>query len=995
MSGAEEEALSPDEMRRRLYQTFKKKGFLDTLKTQLRHQLIRELKQPAAGAAMGAQPAVLGASNSLVVEHLRGCGYEYTLSVFCPEAGVAGDQVFPTRDLLQLMNVGPGSPLYKTLTSGLEKRSEKGFLMDLLAALAGHHLHKEGVDIDTQTNTSKAFKESLVEKMQAIDEEYELLRSRGSSWQSFESKLAEYRKGIVEQAQAELEAKLQHFKDAEISKVKMEEREKARKEILEARRDMERTYEMKSEALMSREKNAIDRLQKQQQIEEKEIYMQRQTLLKEIETARNRESELRQKGEAFEKTCKLQEEKNRTMEELLRRREVAVKTMEDTYDQKLKNELTRYQLELKDENVKRTEKLTEDEKRNQAETVRLQKEASALEVKQEEHRRACAEVKYLQVELSTTQSQNSLLSQQNHLLRDKLETVSDYPALKKEKAELLSLIRLLKTQLEEAQEENQHLRQAALSQPSQEHLALQSELNRLELDWKLQKEEFENQKRVLQTQLQHEVEGAGQLKAQLLECEERTRWMTAHSEEMKMRLQLTQQALENEVLRNPKPSLVDRSVLHRSADKMVPPDLYIDGAILRGQAGYGDVCEAGMSARGIRHHRTHCASPDSDVELMAGARARIQELEKEADMLEEAYRKYQQRDVRSIVSHILPEKLQPPLQLPGHGATRLPAAAQHRDQPRRVTTEHIARDLILQPYVFNTEAGLAAEPSSSPLPRRLSSTPLSLSPTLPKAEAVKDTLPASFAVLYPERQISPIPGPTIPSRDHSALLSPPRSPKSATRDHASLLQVQQEIPSLDSSPQPDKIAIEDLAEPSPEPSRIPEPLQAEGIHLCEEATEGLAVPPPGIQSSVPETDEEEDLRWELERKRREEKRQQERLEAQERELRELERLELERQLEELDKENKEKELEVEVEVLSAGQEGQEEGGQQAQLEKEPSSETNPLQRYMRMVLQGAETEREQSPRKEETDHSSPGVQVLSDKDDSIAAFSHEADDDFW
>uniref|UniRef100_A0AAY4DMW1 LisH domain-containing protein n=1 Tax=Denticeps clupeoides TaxID=299321 RepID=A0AAY4DMW1_9TELE len=705
MSGAEEEALSPDEMRRRLYQTFKKKGFLDTLKTQLRHQLIRELKQPAAGAAMGAQPAVLGASNSLVVEHLRGCGYEYTLSVFCPEAGVAGDQVFPTRDLLQLMNVGPGSPLYKTLVR---------FLMDLLAALAGHHLHKEGVDIDTQTNTSKAFKESLVEKMQAIDEEYELLRSRGSSWQSFESKLAEYRKGIVEQAQAELEAKLQHFKDAEISKVKMEEREKARKEILEARRDMERTYEMKSEALMSREKNAIDRLQKQQQIEEKEIYMQRQTLLKEIETARNRESELRQKGEAFEKTCKLQEEKNRTMEELLRRREVAVKTMEDTYDQKLKNELTRYQLELKDENVKRTEKLTEDEKRNQVIQRHIMFDPPP------------------QVELSTTQSQNSLLSQQNHLLRDKLETVSDYPALKKEKAELLSLIRLLKTQLEEAQEENQHLRQA-LSQPSQEHLALQSELNRLELDWKLQKEEFENQKRVLQTQLQHEVEGAGQLKAQLLECEERTRWMTAHSEEMKMRLQLTQQ---------------------------------------------------GMSARGIRHHRTHCASPDSDVELMAGARARIQELEKEADMLEEAYRKYQQRDVRSIVSHILPEKLQPPLQLPGHGATRLPAAAQHRDQPRRVTTEHIARDLILQPYVFNTEAGLAAEPSSSPLPRRLSSTPLSLSPTLPKAEAVKDTLPASFAVLYPERQISPIPGPTIPSRDHSALLSPPRSPKSATRDHA-------------------------------------------------------------------------------------------------------------------------------------------------------------------------------------------------------------------
>jgi hypothetical protein len=41
------------------------------------------------------------------------------------------------------------------------------------------------------------------------------------------------------------------------------------------------------------------------------------------------------------RTCKIQEEKTKTMEELLRRRELAVKTTEDTYDQKLKNELSR------------------------------------------------------------------------------------------------------------------------------------------------------------------------------------------------------------------------------------------------------------------------------------------------------------------------------------------------------------------------------------------------------------------------------------------------------------------------------------------------------------------------------------------------------------------------------------------------------------------------------------------------------------------------------
>lgn len=40
-----------------------------------------------------------------------------------------------------------------------------------------------------------------------------------------------------------------------------------------------------------------------------------------------------------------------------------------------------------------------------------------------------------------------------------------------------------------------------------------------------------------------QVERSAQLKAQLLECEERTRWMSTHSEELKQQLRHTQQGL--------------------------------------------------------------------------------------------------------------------------------------------------------------------------------------------------------------------------------------------------------------------------------------------------------------------------------------------------------------------------------------------------------------------------------------------------------------------
>lgn len=62
-----------------------------------------------------------------------------------------------------------------------------------------------------------------------------------------------------------------------------------------------------------------------------------------------------------------------------------------------------------------------------------------------------------QVELDTAQQQSSLLTQQKELLRERLDTTCDYPSLKREKAELQGQLRLLKKQLEEAQEENRFL----------------------------------------------------------------------------------------------------------------------------------------------------------------------------------------------------------------------------------------------------------------------------------------------------------------------------------------------------------------------------------------------------------------------------------------------------------------------------------------------------------------------------------------------------------
>ncbi|XP_039673299.1 oral-facial-digital syndrome 1 protein homolog isoform X1 [Perca fluviatilis] len=1093
MSSAKEDTLSPDELRKRLYQTFKNKGVLDTLKTQMRNQLIQELKHPPLTGGepvprpvtVKFEPLLVSACNSIVSDHLRTSGYEYTLSVFYPESGLCKDRVFTKGDLLQLLKIDPESALYRSLSSNKDNNDKAGFLISLLTQLTHHYTHGLCHDADTQTTGTASYGESLVEKMKMIDKEYESFNYSGEKWFSFQSKLAAHRKEIEAQMQAEMNTKMQHFKDVEIAKVRMEEKANFHKEFGKLKQELERTYEMKAKALMAREKNAIERLQKQQEIEEKNVYMQRQSVLKEIETVRNRENELRMRIEAFEKTCQIHEEKVKTTEELQRRRELAVKTMEDTHDQRLKNELSRYQLELKDSFIKRTEKLTENENQNKMETVRIQKESAVINAKLEEHSRACSELRRLQVELDTAQQQISLMTQQKELLRERLETMSDYPSLKREKAELQGQLRLLKKQLEEAQEENRLLR-ADLGQPSKEQLVLQMELRRLQSARRLDEEEFDNQKQVLQAQLQSEVERCAQLKAQLAKCEERSQWMTNHIEEIKLQLRHTQQALENEVLRNPKPSLVDRSILELNADKLVPPDIYVDRALLRARVGYDDVCEAGGPMRG--HKSPWNDSPDSDMELVAEAKARIQELQEEAETLEEAYRNYQQRAVRSTISHMLPPRpLSPQQAHPSHRpdsplrkqvshhshthsplkskvshrppspqTTRTPSYAPYdtrntvppsqprvtflEDHSQPQSTAFTDHSLHLVTESLFIRDGHPQD-ASSPPPRRLSSTshssrkkhqreiaedhnlsPMRIFPNMKSLHLIEAVAsPIAFPELSFDRRLPRDPRDEVEtSGDFSSELSPPRSPqlKSTARDQSSPPKLHPVFSSSDSSPQPEKISLEDLTGILSEPGHIPELLLDTAVPLSEEAPDGPAVPRPQDlpedpidlqgQSEVPqasgespreEDEEDEEQRWERERKERLEQRQRDQEEARERELQELERLEKEMLLQEMEQpEQRGEEEEVEEEETRIKKGADEEQKREADNDGNESKGENPLEKYMKMVLEAREKQHAQSPGREEVGHTSPEAKSLSEeKDDSIAAFSHkdEEDDDFW
>ncbi|XP_008170284.2 centriole and centriolar satellite protein OFD1 isoform X2 [Chrysemys picta bellii] len=1020
MASSEFQALSQDELRKRLYQTFKNRGVLDTLKTQLRNQLIHELMHPILSGELQPQPVssegsslLIGASNSLVADHLRSCGYEYSLSVFYPESGLEKEKVFTMQDILQLIRIHPKSSLYKSLTSGAQKENKKGFLIQMLMELTEHHLCKESRNTETQTISIPPYRESLVEKLQLIDEQFADIYPQHQKFESLEVKLIEYRKEIEDQLQAEMSEKLQHFKEVEIAKIRIEEKAQCQKEVCDLRREFERTNQAKSEALIAREKNAIERLQKQQEIEAKEVYTQRQSLLKDIEMIRTREAELKQRIEGFELAQKLQEEKNKAVDDALRRREIAVKNIEETYDQKLKNELLKYQLELKEEYIARTTRVTEDEKKNKEKSILLREETIAVNSKKEELKQVVSHAKELELELDSVKAQVLLVNKQNQLLTEKLKEIADYPLLKEEKLELQVQNKLLRQQLEETRNENLHFRDK-LTQPSAEHVACQAELRRVEHAKKLEQDEFETHKQLLEKQLQSEVERCAQLKIQLLDYETTIRKLNVQVEDLKLQLKQTQTVLENEVYRNPKPSLVDRSVIDFTGDRIVPHDIYVDGAFLKNRAVTDIVVADDVPNVGYRQHSRTCnSSPDSDLEFVAKTKARIKELEKEAEYLEEAYRNYQHRVIQGAVASRTPTKTKSPQPL--RNAVTFPLASQHRVMfvednlgsqhfslssprgPRYVTPGH---DDVLKNHLTTPRRRVSSS-------RRLSSTPLSKVERNINSHIVPEDSSESYLVSSQQSVDQPL-SPILRIGHLSSSESAPSSPTSQGQK-LSLHEQQADNQDFNDSSKPEKLAYEDLEEHDSSlkyQGDIPEQLESDVSHPSGDSVNGSnvtnAVPATATSQqdlmvdqsqSEEQKREENEKKWEEERREREERRQRERQEALEREERELEKLNEERKLtqDSLKSEEETKKTDHEVEDSEISNPDAKDN----LCDPRP----NPLEKYMKLIQQSREQElTNKSSKKEEAEEEVSLIEKLlsSEKDDSAAGVSHgEPDEDFW
>ncbi|KAK7097785.1 centriole and centriolar satellite protein ofd1-like [Littorina saxatilis] len=699
------EYLSAEELRNRLYHSLRNRGLVNSIKSQLRTNLITELQQSVQGPLTirdlepsESDPLLLRAANSLVADHLKRAKYEYTLGVFLPESGLAQDKMFKPEDLMRLLHISPQSRLYKQLWMKAEVDADKGLLWQILSELSALHsraTQESGVQVDL---TRSGPVTSLDAKLHSLEELYSSRRDElsRSNRTAVEERLLHYQRQLEDRYNSQLKLELARMRDSEIAVMRMEEKENGRRELEQMKRELQRTYQEKYDSLVERERNSIERLQKEQELQEKEVYSQRQMLLAEIESIRQREAEVKREAEVNKREKQLTEDRSRAKEDELRRREMEIRNKEIQFDQRLQNEMAQFKLDQQAKFIDRIQNVEVREAKVKEEERILSEEKSKVQAQKDELRDKTHRVNELETSLQEAKHSEVSATRHNEFINAKLRDMSDYKTLKEQSVSQRNELETLRTRLSEVLNMNERERGRQeellreLRRPSPETLMMQRDLERARENLRQEQVVFEQQKNLLESRLKDELDRNRELVQRLEEQMLQMKEMNREVVDLRKQLAMTQTVLNNEVYGKPKDCTDHQSLLNTSRRSTGPAPHGSHNSLRavssdldpRGSRGpltfaadrdvYNEVDSDLDLAPSSRHRNLSEFSDDhssaGSADIVAETRYRLKGLEKEAHNLERAYQDFhfQMTNVNTLPSD-------PP---PAHQ----PASASHRSQ---------------------------------------------------------------------------------------------------------------------------------------------------------------------------------------------------------------------------------------------------------------------------------------------------------------------------
>ncbi|CAH3114657.1 unnamed protein product [Pocillopora meandrina] len=628
--------LSPEEFKKSLFTTFRSRGVLEALKSQLRNRLIKELQETAGkddlaelhGQAENTETVCKLAANSLVADHLKRCNYEYSLSVFMPESGLQEHKLLTMRDILLLLKIREGSELYKNMEIVLDKHgSSNGLLVEFLSALGVSNDHGKA---SKAVQASLKQLSSIEDKLQSVERQYlKNLQTENQKWSSqTEKRLLGLHKQWEQDKKKLLEEELGYLKATELARVRFEEKEKYQREVQTIRKQLEEKYAAKAEKLKADEREKLQLLSTQQQLQEEEAHAQRQKLLEDMLSLKQRETEFDLNHQMQAKTLKLEEERINVLSQELKIKKSLLEDAEANFNRRLDEEVQRYKLKCDEEFHDRRQTLELREKRLQRDLDGFERKQGVYINTSDELQRTKGKLKELQIQLDDNKSQLALALQQKEMMSIKLS--EDLEAIKERDDALAKENAILNRNLlkyEDEEKGNQRLI-SELREKSMESAAdllhLRDQLKQMEKTAKSKEKSWKDYKTKMESRLDEE-------------CQKRLKYQQLYEETMMSQSALNQEVADLKLTLQQTQQVLDVELGRRRANSIpcmesMPSEL--ESPAVNTTQWEGDRTSLTDSAMD---------ETSSTVVMIAQSKELFDRLEKEAKELEESYQKFQSR----------------------------------------------------------------------------------------------------------------------------------------------------------------------------------------------------------------------------------------------------------------------------------------------------------------------------------------------------------------
>ncbi|XP_065845862.1 centriole and centriolar satellite protein ofd1-like isoform X1 [Oscarella lobularis] len=472
--------LSADELRSSLYNTFRGKGLLNSLKSQLRSQIVSELRRtphsdpPAPPTQLPANPLARRIATSLVAEHLKTYSHEYSLAVFLPESGTKIDELLTPDELLHILKTDKAN----------DRAEGESLIWALVLSLMKPSDFPTKSHASQQTESRNQGSESLAARMKQVDEDYSRLQaSQTETYQvRIEERMQAYQRQCDARAREEIKEHVKNFKETELARMRFDEREEFQKEINRIRNELETSYAEKTERLFKREEEMENSLRQKRHEQEAELHSQRQALLAELDALRMRET-------TAKKAAQVEEERIRYATDQLRFKEISLDELKSRMQIEFHDTLERFKLSYMEEQRKKLGNLELKEAQLEEQRARVlskesrfdrvlddlaKEKASGAELQQT--------VKTLERQLESAQTDRQKISMKLHDLRDYDTIQRETLQLKKENDSYKLQIRDLQRDLERNETTHKDLIKELsreLSKPSDNEVRLRAEIKQL------------------------------------------------------------------------------------------------------------------------------------------------------------------------------------------------------------------------------------------------------------------------------------------------------------------------------------------------------------------------------------------------------------------------------------------------------------------------------------------------------------------------------------